>query len=249
MHGSGTLLDPYIIENITDFQNINLHPAPGTYYELGSDIDASGFGFVPITNFGGSLDGKGHTVDSLSENRSQPAVFNIVSGSITHLGITNINFTSSDGSAACGFCNLNNGTITNCYITGVLHNIGGAAAGFAGFNNPPAAGVITNCYSTVVVTPTAVPFGFCGNNTGTITSCYWDTDVSGTLNSNGGTGETTILMKKQATFIGWDFTTIWKITEDVTYPTFKGSTPPVPPYQSPPCIIDFKGILDCIKLV
>jgi hypothetical protein len=34
-----------------------------------------------------------------------------------------------------------------------------------------------------------------------------------------------------------------KLTIDYT-----GGGPP-PPYQSPPCIIDFKGILDCIKLV
>jgi len=28
-------------------------------------------------------------------------------------------------------------------------------------------------------------------------------------------------MKQQATFVGWDFNTIWNITEGTTYPFFR----------------------------
>ena len=40
MTGSGTQEDPYIIENVTDLQNIQNDLS--AYYELGGNIDASG---------------------------------------------------------------------------------------------------------------------------------------------------------------------------------------------------------------
>ena len=53
MLGSGTLGDPYIIQDVTDLQNMNLDLA--AHYVLGNDIDASetltwndGEGFVPL---------------------------------------------------------------------------------------------------------------------------------------------------------------------------------------------------------
>ena len=53
MLGTGTLLDPYVIQDVNDLQNVQLDPL--AYYELGNDIDASatagwdgGRGFKPI---------------------------------------------------------------------------------------------------------------------------------------------------------------------------------------------------------
>ena len=78
MLGSGTLGDPYIIQDVTDLQNMNLDLA--AHYVLGNDIDASetltwndGEGFVPIGNFvdgpfTGSIDGAGYTISNLYEN-------------------------------------------------------------------------------------------------------------------------------------------------------------------------------------
>jgi hypothetical protein len=37
-------------------------------------------------------------------------------------------------------------------------------------------------------------------------------------NSKGGEGKTTAQMKQQATYIDWDFRTIWKIDEGISYP-------------------------------
>ncbi|MBA7635142.1 hypothetical protein ES703_42743 [subsurface metagenome] len=82
-----------------------------------------------------------------------------------------------------GFTSSNSGTIDNSYSTGLLTGIGdGSLAG-----------------------------GFCGQNTGTITDCFWDTETSGMATSDGGTGKTTTEMKTQTTFTdaGWDFATIW----------------------------------------
>lgn len=36
----------------------------------------------------------------------------------------------------------------------------------------------------------------------------------------GGEGKTTAEMKRQATYVGWDFTKIWRIKEGQTYPFF-----------------------------
>jgi len=56
MTGSGTLVDPYVIWNVNDLQDIELDPL--AHYELGQDIDASatvgwhaGAGFYPIGPF------------------------------------------------------------------------------------------------------------------------------------------------------------------------------------------------------
>lgn len=59
------------------------------------------------------------------------------------------------------------------------------------------------------------------NDGGAVTGSYWDMDTSGQSTSDGGTGRTTAQMKQQATFSGWDFTTIWGIFESKTYPLLR----------------------------
>jgi hypothetical protein len=58
------------------------------------------------------------------------------------------------------------------------------------------------------------------NDQGTVSNSYWDMQTSGQSTSAGGAGKTTAEMKQQATFVGWDFTDIWGIEENVTYPFF-----------------------------
>ncbi len=57
----------------------------------------------------------------------------------------------------------------------------------------------------------------------TITSCYFDKTLAGTEIAVGGTTDTTGAltteqMKQKASFVGWDFETIWDIDEGVSYP-------------------------------
>ena len=84
MQGSGTAEDPYIITNSTQLNQIR-DDLDG-YYELANDIDLTedtreggklsfesevcpqGYGWVGITNFNGTLDGKGHTIKGLYQN-------------------------------------------------------------------------------------------------------------------------------------------------------------------------------------
>ena len=67
----GVVADPYIIQTLTELQNMRWNPAAN--FTLANDIDASptvgwggGAGFVPIgsdfTKFTGSLEGNGHTI-------------------------------------------------------------------------------------------------------------------------------------------------------------------------------------------
>ncbi len=115
--------------------------------------------------------------------------------------------------------------IINCYARGnatATEPAVGEAGGFIVYNYE----AIGKCYSTGLVTADVVG-GFCVENYGTIEDSFWDTDTSGTVVSDGGTGKTTAQMKTRATFTdaGWDFTTpIWYINPTINdgYPAFIG---------------------------
>ncbi|MDR1980677.1 MAG: fimbrillin family protein [Tannerellaceae bacterium] len=66
-------------------------------------------------------------------------------------------------------------TVTACYNTGAVSNSGtGANIGGIVGNLTTAVSTITACYNTGTVTGVAATTGFiCGNNAGTIASCYW----------------------------------------------------------------------------
>lgn len=125
------------------------------------------------------------------------------------------------------------GVVENCYSTAIVNGdiATGAAGGFAiSMNANPGHGT-NNCYSSGPVYSLLVGGFIAEIVAGDVTSCYWDKQTSGTEISAGGTGKTTVEMKQQATFTGWDFVTpIWVITENVTYPLFSSGSPvPVPP--------------------
>ena len=230
MTGSGTAEDPYIIQNVTDLQNIDNDLT--AYYELGGNIDASatsgwngGAGFLPIANFSsftGQLDGKGFWVSDLFIDRSSVAIglFYENAGTIQNIGLTNIDFT---GGQAGAIAYKNSGTITKSYATGALASAGNLA-GLVQWNT----GTITNSYSRCSVSGSGFSFaagfvqfnnggtiddcystgavtgtfvgGFCQFNDNVITNCFWDKQTSGVATSDGGTGKTTAEMKTRATF-------------------------------------------------
>ena len=83
--------------------------------------------------------------------------------------------------------------------------------GLIGNNHEP----VENCYAAAsfsaivsgVYTNENNQGGLCGGNWGTVTNCFWDTDVSGKIESAGGTGKTTLEMGVEGlyTAAGWDF--------------------------------------------
>jgi len=149
--------------------------------------------------------------------------------------------TGLDG--AGGMCGENRGDISFCYSIGLVRG-GNYAGGFCGFNMESSisncystclvtgknyiggfcgqhySGTISSCYSTGAVNGNDDVGGFCGDNGGTISFCFWDTDTSGLLTSDGGVGKTTFQMQTESTFTnaGWDFIDTWKMRE---YPVLK----------------------------
>ena len=118
------------------------------------------------------------------------------------------------------------GTVTECYSTGSVTGVN-CVGGLVGENEGLTAAV-TECYSTGSVNGTTSRVGgLVGQNSGgTVSNSFWDTETSGqTTSAGGGFGKTTAEMKTQSTFTsaGWDFCTIWQITEP-DYPVFKGDT-------------------------
>jgi VCBS repeat-containing protein len=128
-----------------------------------------------------------------------------------------------------------NANITECYATGDVSGFN-AVGGFIGVSGDGSMPYdrITNCfYGGFVAGAMSGTYdrgGICGsNNTAVYSGCYWDTEVGGTTNGcertvdadpAGMQGMTNAQMMQQATFAGWDFTSVWDIKEGYTYPFF-----------------------------
>ena len=89
-----------------------------------------------------------------------------------------------------GLISQNGGLIENSYSTGAVANNGSGTEGATGG----------------LVAVNEVGDGT-GDDAGTVTNSFWDTETSGQTTSDGGTGKTTTEMKTQSTFTGagWDF--------------------------------------------
>jgi rhodanese-related sulfurtransferase len=124
-----------------------------------------------------------------------------------------------------GLAAANYGSITNSYNTGPI-TANRDVGGLSGENY----GSIASSYSTGAVSGDWRAGGLVGYNwpdTGII-SGFWDTQTSGQVASDGGTGKTTAEMQTAATFLdtGWDFVDetangkedIWWILEGQDYP-------------------------------
>lgn len=109
--------------------------------------------------------------------------------------------------------NENGAAIVNCHSSGSVTAVGanlwyiGGLVGIQG----GAATSITNSYASGAVTSAGTSkgglLGYFG--AGTVDGCFYNTDIM--TAGVKGTGKTTAELKMQATFAGWDFTTIWVI--------------------------------------
>jgi len=112
------------------------------------------------------------------------------------------------------------GTFTDCYSTG---NVIGSSkvGGFCG----KATGFFIKCYSTGKPKTNSITEyvgGFGGFGNGSYKYCFWDKEASGmNRNFSGAIGKTTKEMMIKKTFTNYDFKTVWKISENKTYPTLR----------------------------
>ncbi len=221
-----------------------------------SSFGGTGFRPIAIDGgeFSGTLDGQGYEIYDLVIDRPTVRIglFRQTSATaqIYSLGLLggSIKGTTDVGSLV----GRNFGTITECYSTADV--IGGdeTIGGLVGQNW----GAISKSYTTGSVTgPYLRTGGFVGQHLGTINQCYstgrvlghssrkglvgqqsnsgtvvinsyWDIETSGLSTSDGGVGKTTAEMFQKATFIGWDFITVWWLHEGHDYPKLRAVIPP-----------------------
>lgn len=133
--------------------------------------------------------------------------------------ITAIN--EREWSEAGGITGSNSGTVTDCYNTGTVEvsgvKGGKVGGGIAGYNNT---GYISNCYNigSIIGETTG---GIAGSSwKDEINNCYYLIDRDENLLEDG-TGSnycTDEEMQLQETYIGFDFSCIWKMGEGADYP-------------------------------
>ena len=154
-----------------------------------------------------------------------------ISGAITNCYVTGSVAGDDD---VGGLVGSNDGTISDCYaIADVNGNkrVGGlvGATNYISFGH--AGGVrssIERCYAAGHVSGDEDVGGLVGQSKGEIALSFWDTERSGQLSSDCGTGKTTAEMQTAGTFLdaGWDFAdetvngteNIWWILEGQDYP-------------------------------
>jgi len=119
------------------------------------------------------------------------------------------------------------GEVVNCYAQSRVSasRIAGGLLGSSG-------AIVNTCYAAGRVDATEKVGGLIGStatgfwwppNEPQANSSYWDVEASGQTLSAGGAGKTTWQMRQRSTFGDWDFTDIWDIVEDQTYPFLRRS--------------------------
>jgi len=116
--------------------------------------------------------------------------------------------------------NKNNSKVSDCYSTSCVFGKS-KIGGLAGVNQ----GTVSNCYSASGVEGITDVGGLIGSLNadsfyphGNVSDSFWDAEASGQASSAAGIGKTTAEMKQKATFTNWDFTEVWGIAENQTYP-------------------------------
>jgi hypothetical protein len=203
--GQGTEQEPYRIE--TADQLILMGRASilwDKHFILGADIDLDpnlpgrkifnraviGWHWYPT--FAGVFDGNNHIISHLTiSGDSDLGLFGELGPGaiISNLALEEVDINGT-GNNVGGLAGANEGSITNCYITGSVRgddNVGG----LVGYNY---LGTITTSYSTSSVSGDRDIGGLVGDNAGIVTSSVWDVETSGLTVSDGGIGLTTAEM-------------------------------------------------------
>jgi hypothetical protein len=208
MSGSGTLLDPFIITNCEQLQDINNNL--NAYYILGNNIDCTydthsggtlyngGRGFDPIGSIGvlsfrGNLNGRGYVIEGLMINRTDEDYIGFIAynqGNVSNIQFKNMNISGRDyvgtvaGTNRLGIANTSvNGTVKGRNQVG---GFAGAIVAEAGYNS-----LIKDSYTQANVTGVANVGGFTGDSIGGFPSitktinCYSTGKVTGTTNVGG----------------------------------------------------------------
>jgi hypothetical protein len=157
-------------------------------------------------------------------------------GNIQRSYTTGLIYASQYGGGLVGYNNGNDasrvGLIINCYSLAYVSCTSGNGGGLIGYNY---FAEIVNSYASGGVAGSSCGALVGTNYSGTVSNSFWNSETSAQLNSQGGTGITMSEMKTLATYssAGWDFTNVWTINDQVSYPWLQGSQPLPPPGPNP----------------
>lgn len=150
-------------------------------------------GLTPIGNinvvFIGYYDGNNHTINELYINCTSQLRVGFFgrtgTGSITNLGLTNVDVTGTYTGGLVGHCY---NTVENCYTTGTVTG-NGQVGGLCGLIQGSI--TLSNCYSTATVTVSSSGYdigGFVGAANADISNCFSTGNVTGKSNTGGFVG-------------------------------------------------------------
>jgi hypothetical protein len=184
LNGLGTAEEPYMID-VAD-QLIVLGRARASvlwdkHFILGADIDLDPnllggqiFSQAVIPTFTGVYDGNGHSISHLTiKGDGNLGLFGLLGpgAEVKNLGAVDVNITGSGG----GLVGENEGTVTQCYSTGMVTGNEDDIGGLVGYNN----GTLTQSYSTCMVSGLGNLGGLVGRNCGSVSQSYSTGVVSG----------------------------------------------------------------------
>jgi hypothetical protein len=196
--GNGTPGTPYLINNLTHFDNIR-HVSNSAHFKLINHIDATstanlnnGQGFLPFGWFGGVLEGDGYTVTGLVINRPGSSSTGLFSSMGSDAVVKNIHFESIQfvGGNRIGFVTGTlGGTITNITVSGSVSGIG-STGGLVG--QIDGGGIISESSVNMTVSGSSgTTGGIVGllNSNAQITNVVFNGSVNGTTNVGGFAGQ------------------------------------------------------------
>ena len=220
----------WIVGNRLNFVGLFGETTNATIENLGVEIDSRGVegtyqtgGLVAVQD-GGSIKNCYSTGDVNGGNGAGGLVGTQLQGNIENCYTTGNSRAMNNAGGLVGYQSVG-GNINNCYTTG---NVSGNSyiGGLVGYQ---LSGNVRNCYATGNVSGSSYVGGLVGLNfSGEVSNCFFDIQTTGQEKGIGGTspnegvaGKTTAEMQRQATFAGWDFTNVWGIHENSSYPYLK----------------------------
>lgn len=185
MEGGGTEANPFIVmtpEDLSDVRN-----DPSSYYELGTDIDLSGYdydgdgpdtgGWMPIGAgsgpFTGTLNGNGYAILNMTIDRPSDSYVGLFSkigagGKLVNLRMLDIDVRGDETIGGLAGNVLSGATIERSYATGRVHADRANAGGLTGVN----VGTIRNSYAVVDVSGWTRVGGLAGTNASEIEDAF-----------------------------------------------------------------------------
>jgi len=177
------------IRTVTQLAAIGGPESAGKYYVLDNDINLVNE-WIPINDFRGTFDGRGHTINNLyileSSNRQHAGLFGQISSAsvaIKNIGI-NIGSNGLTGTSLVGgLIGFVSGSVVveNCYVTGDVSGFSSGVGGLIGFVSSSSSSlVVENCYATGDVSGAFYVGGLIGYISSTMSvveNCYATGDV------------------------------------------------------------------------